>query len=401
MDINVMDLAGKCIEEINKKIRNLKHLNIIVAGKTGVGKSTLINYIFREELAETGIGKPVTEHIKEITKKDIPLTIYDTKGLELGKDTQAAIKKEIMDKIKEGLYSKDESKCIHCIWYCINTASDRIEDDEIAWIREFTEENKDTAVPIIVVLTKSFSKPQAAELKKYIDNLNLNVCAIVPVLALSYPIDEEYTVKEYGGEKLVEIMGELLGDELIPTLQNVQRVAVKQKAKYAHGIVATTVAGTFAEGFTPVPFADAALLIPTQIAMIASVTAVFGVKMNKSMLASFITGVTGTAGATILGRSIVAGVLKLMPGAGTVAGGVISGGTAAILTTALGEAYIKLMEKISLGELKRSDGEVISITDGDKLDKRTIAEMKEIFLNELKKVKKPDTNTESDNGNSR
>ena len=134
MDINISDVASQCINEINKKIKNLKNLNIIVAGKTGVGKSTLINYIFREQLAETGIGKPVTQHIQRITKKDVPLTIYDTKGLELGRDTQKQIKAEIIDKIKEGLYAKDENKCIHCIWYCINTASDRIEEDEIEWI---------------------------------------------------------------------------------------------------------------------------------------------------------------------------------------------------------------------------------------------------------------------------
>ena len=34
--------------------------NILIAGKSGVGKSSLLNYIFGEEVAETGAGKPVT-----------------------------------------------------------------------------------------------------------------------------------------------------------------------------------------------------------------------------------------------------------------------------------------------------------------------------------------------------
>ncbi|MDF2803758.1 MAG: GTPase protein, partial [Anaerocolumna sp.] len=310
MDINISDIASKCINEINKKIKNLKNLNIIVAGKTGVGKSTLINYIFREQLAETGIGKPVTQHIQMITKKDVPLTIYDTKGLELGRDTQKQIKSEIIDKIIEGLYTKDENKCIHCIWYCINTVSDRIEEDEIEWIKEFTEENKETQVPIIIVLTKSFSKVKAREFKSYIDSLNLNVCAIVPVLALDYEIDDNYVAKAYGGEELIEIMGELLGEELIPTLQNVQKAAIKQKVKYARGIVATTVTASFAEGFAPVPFADAALLVPTQVTMIASITVAFGLKVDKGIITSFITSILGTAGATIAGRAIVSNIFK-------------------------------------------------------------------------------------------
>lgn len=375
MELNISDIASKCINEINKKIKDLKNLNIVVAGKTGVGKSTLINYIFREQLAETGIGKPVTQHIQMITKKDVPLTIYDTKGLELGRDTQKQIKAEIIDKIKEGLYSKDENKCIHCIWYCINTVSDRIEEDEIDWIKEFTEENRETQVPIIIVLTKSFSKVKAREFKSYIDSLNLNVCAIVPVLALDYEIDDEYVAKAYGGEELIEIMGELLGDELIPTLQNVQKAAIKQKIKYARGIVATTVTASFAQGFVPVPFADAALLVPTQITMIASITVAFGLKIDKSIITAFISTIFGTAGATIAGRTIVANIFKLLPGVGTVVGGMITGGTAAVVTTALGEAYIRLLEKMCLGEIK----------NGDLGSKEVMKEMKNIFREELKK----------------
>ena len=57
MDINTDKVAEDCIRTIAERIRNLKKLNIIVAGKTGVGKSTLINGVFRETLAETGIGK--------------------------------------------------------------------------------------------------------------------------------------------------------------------------------------------------------------------------------------------------------------------------------------------------------------------------------------------------------
>jgi len=48
-----------------------------------VGKSTLINAVFQGNMAETGQGRPVTQHTREITKGDIPLSIFDTRGLEL------------------------------------------------------------------------------------------------------------------------------------------------------------------------------------------------------------------------------------------------------------------------------------------------------------------------------
>ena len=60
--------AAKVVQDtmgaITEKIKNLKTLNIIVAGKTGVGQGTLINAVFKEKLAETGIGKPVTQHMR-------------------------------------------------------------------------------------------------------------------------------------------------------------------------------------------------------------------------------------------------------------------------------------------------------------------------------------------------
>ncbi len=46
------------------------------------------------------------------------------------------------------------------------------------------------------------------------------------------------------------------------------------------------------------------------------------------------------SGATLAGRAIVAGLLKLIPGGGAVMGGVISAATAAAMTSAFGEAYI-------------------------------------------------------------
>ncbi|NEQ83342.1 MAG: GTP-binding protein, partial [Moorea sp. SIO2I5] len=45
-----------------------------------------------------------------------------------------------------------------------------------------------------------------------------------------------------------------------------------------------------------------------------------------------------------VGKVIVANLLKMIPGAGTVLGGAISGSTAAALTLALGLSYIKALK---------------------------------------------------------
>lgn len=63
----------------------------------------------------------------------------------------------------------------------------------------------------------------------------------------------------------------------------------------------------------------------------------------------------GTGGATLAGRTIASNLLKMIPGIGTAAGGMISGATAAILTTALGETYIVIMEMMLRGDISTTD----------------------------------------------
>ena len=64
MQIDTDSIAQQCINAINDKINNLKQLNIIVIGKSGVGKSTLINSLFRGDFADTGLGRPVTQLLR-------------------------------------------------------------------------------------------------------------------------------------------------------------------------------------------------------------------------------------------------------------------------------------------------------------------------------------------------
>ncbi len=375
MAVDIDKVAQEAIDAISEKIKNLNTLNIIVAGKTGVGKSTLINAVFRDKLAETGMGKPVTDHMRKISKKGIPLAIYDTKGFELGKEVQQQVKQEVMETISKGLATQDINKAIHCIWYCINTASNRVEPEEIEWLKELSQENQITQVPIIVVLTQSFSKKNADAMRKMILNENLDVVQVVPVLAEDYEIDEEYVAKSYGLDVLIHVMGEALPDELMDTLQNVQIASLAEKKKRAQATIATATLAAAGEGAAPIPFSDCALLIPTQLGMIASITVIFGFDVNKSILTAFLSSTLGSGGATLLGKTVVSNLVKLIPGVGIVAGGAISAATAGVLTAALGEAYIGIMTLVFNGEMSIDDLGT----------KRGKDQMAALFKHELKK----------------
>ena len=355
MTVDTEKIAQEAITAISDRIKNLSTLNIIVAGKTGVGKSTLINAVFKDKLAETGIGKPVTDHMRKLTKKGIPLAIYDTRGFELGKEVQQEVKQEVIETISKGLATHDINDAIHCIWYCINTASNRVEPEEIEWLRELSKENQVTQVPIIIVLTQSFSKKNASALRNMLISENLDVIQIIPVLAEDYEIDDEYIAKSYGLDVLIHVMGEALPDELMDTLQHVQIASLAEKKKRAQAAVAAATIAAAGEGAAPIPFSDAALLIPTQLTMIASITVIFGFDVSKSILTAFLSSTLGSGGATLLGKTVVSNLMKLIPGVGTIAGGAISASTAGILTAALGEAYIGIMTLVFNGEMSIDD----------------------------------------------
>ena len=113
--------------------------NIMVAGITGTGKSTLINAIFGFEDAKgakTGTGKPITDHIDEYKDPDTPIRIWDTVGLELDnkktEDSIESIKQTIADKAK----NENHLDVIHAIWYCINSGSSRYQPAELKFIKE-------------------------------------------------------------------------------------------------------------------------------------------------------------------------------------------------------------------------------------------------------------------------
>lgn len=348
-DFNIFTEA---FNKIEKELNNMDKTNILIVGKTGAGKSTLINSVFRAEMAETGTGRPITQHLKKISKEGVPVNLYDTKGLELSETVQAEIKKEILDEIERcnDLCIKNDSKSelIHACWYCIDGSVRICEETDIEWINDIAEK-----VPVIVVVTKGFPKKDAREFKKKIENLNLNCRAIVPVLAEKYEDrdeededDEVLIIPSYGLDKLVEVTLEVLPEGVRKAFNNAQKVSLDKKVSAARKWVTRYAATTGAIGASPIPFSDAPLLVGAQLSMLAHVTAIFGLSVEKAVLTAIISSVAGVSGTTLGGKTLVSNLLKFIPGVGSVAGGAISASVASMMTIALGLAYINVLKYI-------------------------------------------------------
>ena len=345
----VEDLLNKTQEEI----KNMTPVNVMLVGKTGVGKSTLVNNIFREKLATTGVGKPVTKHLRRIQKEGVPIVLYDTRGLELSETVQSDVRKEIITTINEKK-SLGIDQAIHVAYYCINANSSRIEEAEINFINELAQ-----LLPVIVVLTQAMGQ-HAEVFKTYIDQLNLHIVGVLPIMAETFIISETMTIPQSGLKELIALTFDVLPEDSRKAFINAQQVDIERKAKAARRWARSYVATTFGVGFVPIPFSDATLLVPMQITMMSHITAIFGVSLDRASVATILGAFGGTSGATYLGRYIVSNLVKLIPGAGTVAGGIISGTTASVLTSALAMSYIEVLTLMAKRELK---GEAVSLSE--------------------------------------
>lgn len=126
--------------------------NILILGKTGVGKSSLLNYLFGSEVAATASGRPVTGrgiyvHPQFVYKK-LGIVLYDSWGLEPDKALQW---REYIDEEVRKNNEKDIRDWFHTIIYCVDASRSRVEDFEIEKILRPLEASGNK---IIFVLTK-------------------------------------------------------------------------------------------------------------------------------------------------------------------------------------------------------------------------------------------------------
>lgn len=208
---------------------DLPTANIMVAGITGTGKSTLLNAVFSSELAATGSGRPVTDQISEYDSPNIPIHIWDTVGLELDSEKTKQSINEIRNIIANKSVSDDQFDRIHAIWYCINSGSNRYQGAEL----EFIKNLHSIGVPFIIVLTQCIGDDD--EIKAFEDkiktinaSMGMGDIEIVQVLAMDKKT-KKYTIEAFGLDVLVDTTIKKLPNFIKDGFVAAQRVSKAQK----------------------------------------------------------------------------------------------------------------------------------------------------------------------------
>lgn len=324
--------------------------NLAIFGKTGVGKSTLINAIFGEEVAPTGVGEPVTmtEHL--YLHHAGFLGLLDTRGLEIGRDTETLIG-ELAEYVRH-MREKPLSDQVHVAWYCVRATDRRFEPTEAEFIRRLHQ----LGLTVVAVLTQApllngKYHDDAVTLADHIAELGLPIVGGRPILVMAKG-DDFYRHAEHGLNGLVDATFRVVPEGVKSALAAAQKIDMGHKYKKAMDAVKVAVGLAFAVAVIPIPLAAAGPLMTIQLGMMTKVAMIYGVKMETALLAA----TAATAAATRTGKRLVGNLLKLLPSTRTLIGGTISAAVASTFTLAIGGAWTVVCRELTQGSLKGVDG---------------------------------------------
>ncbi|KAF4450458.1 hypothetical protein F53441_6457 [Fusarium austroafricanum] len=130
----------------------VKAFRILVCGKTGVGKSTLINKVFGVEMTDESLSYDQGVHDINVafeSPKHPGLLIHDSRGWQAGSDDELDL---IAKFLRHRAFQEDPAEALHVIWFCVDADVARIEEADkrtFATIAEYSHQ-----VPVFVVGTK-------------------------------------------------------------------------------------------------------------------------------------------------------------------------------------------------------------------------------------------------------
>ncbi len=359
-------LIGPVLDEMRSLIGNSRPPIIFLIGRSGHGKSSLINALSNRKVAEVG-------HIEPTTRKAIPYFIqfpeyraswsiidsrglFETPDLSNGADFQTAY-----EQLKNDLstYRPD------VMMYVLSASEIRNLEKDVEVFKEIQgrlRKEMGYIPPTVVVLNKvdvlgsprdwppENSAHKSGLIKEALDYMTKKI------LNLEYiPIDHRMPIKGYriknsdeyiavipvcslwgetwNMETLAEFIGESLPEnaklEFYQALRNkhlLKKLSTSIIKKFA------LIAGTI--GTYPIPIPDMAVITPLQVIMILIIAGLSCRRPNMRAFAEFMGAIGVNVGGAVLFRTIARQLVKLVPGFGSA----VSGGIAYTGTYTLGKA---------------------------------------------------------------
>lgn len=335
--------------------------NVLVIGNSGVGKSTLINAVLGEDKARTSWGgsRGTTDKLEiyESESGEVPFRIIDTVGFEPSFFQKNKAVNLVKKWSKDSAEEENEDIQINVIWFCVEGTSSKLFPETIKNMSKATAMWK--SVPLIVVITKSYSVPDRQKNIEMVSNAFAqqrkhpkNLRKIIPVVADTYTLNDTAFAPPEGIAELINATNELMPEGIKAAARDIARFVLNRKKALAQGVIGAAVVSGATVGAVPIPFADAAILSPIEVAEVNAIAHVYGLHKDEKSK-QFLNSIVQVGTVSVAAKTAIS-TLKAIPGI-NLAASALNAVMAGSIVGAIGEGSVYAFEKVYLGEKSLDD----------------------------------------------
>ena len=315
------DVQAKCLK-----------LKVLMAGKTGVGKSSVINAIIGKEISKvSNDGKPCTKANQELiwSADTADLIIVDVPGF--GEANSPIINGvDYIENIKE------LARNAHILLLVLK-CEDRALELEEKFLLDWKNDAYLNPIPVLIVINQidkakpsRIWEPDKINLKQPTSQKELNISGFIDYVS-SIPAFSEFAYSnkiipisagEYVGDSTygIDCLRKGVNDEIPDIFRMVIEHESISRDEKANKIINYYAIATGAAAIEPIPIVDSFLIAPIQLAMIIQLGRIYGVDITKSVAG----GLVQALGLSLAGNYLFLILVGFFPGVKQVLGPAIA-----------------------------------------------------------------------------